>query len=161
MSFGEVGQAKSVVIVDFVDHAPTVVRLAEIPRTRKLVQLKGAPEGIEAQLREHLNSGLSVWVDIQVTEGEGELDPCWAKFTAMVEGSAVRLLRWRNLRPGKNGSALAAAVLAEAKLEFLTPRELFAMRIQDEELSDEEKRVYTALFDEIVVSAGEADPRKD
>lgn len=161
MSFGEARQTKSVVLVDFSDNTAPVARSEAIPQTQKLAQLKGTPESIELQLKEQVSIRESVWVDIQVTEGEGDLSPWWGKFSALAEGTTARLLRWQNARPGKSGSALAAAVLNDANLEFLTPKQLFAMRLNDEDLIDEERKQYSAMFDEIVQHASEADTHKE
>ena len=161
MSFGEVRQSKSVVLVDFTDNAPPDIRTEPVPRARKIVQLKGSPEVIEAGLNEQLASRESVWVDIQITEGEGDAGPWRNKFEAAADRTPVMILRCQNARPGKSALALAAAVLDETKLEHITPRQLFDMRIQDEMLTDEERREYSAMFDEIVRVSGEADINKE
>jgi exonuclease SbcD len=161
MSFGEIRQAKSVTIVDFVPGTTPVVRLESIPQTQKFAQLKGTPEVIEEKLREHVAARASVWVDIQVTEGDSDLTAWWGKFTAIVEGTSVRLLRWQNTRPGKSGTARAGAVAADAHLENLTPKQLFDMRLNDEDLTDGEKNAFAAMFAEIAQACVEADTNKE
>ena len=103
----------------------------------------------------------SIWVDIQITKGEGDLGPWWNQFSTMIEGSAIRLLRWQNARPRKEGFTLAAAVLDDAKLEDISPEKLFAMRLDDEDLTDVEKADYSAMFAEIYKQSAEADNKKD
>lgn len=161
MSFGEANQEKSVVIVDFMPNQKAVVRTVPIPQTQKLAQLKGDPEEIAVKLKEFVGTLESIWVDIQITKGEGDLGPWWNQFTTMIEGSATRLLRWQNARPRKEGFTLAAAVLDDAKLEDISPEKLFAMRLDDENLTDVEKADYSAMFAEICKQSAEADNNKD
>jgi exonuclease SbcD len=161
MGFGEVGQVKSVAIVDLVPGTNPTVRLETIPPTQRLAQLKGTPETIDEKLKELVAAGDNVWVDIQVNEGVGDLTAWWSAFSATTEGTAVRLLRWQNTRPGKNGSVLAGAIADAAKLEHLTPDQLFTMRLADEDLTDGEKAVFSAMFQEIRQGAVEADINKE
>lgn len=161
LSFGEIRQTKSVAIVDFSSDKPPAVRLESIPQTQKLSQLKGTPEEVSAKLNELVATRESVWVDIQVTEGVGDLSTWWTTFSANVEGSEVRLLRWQNARGGKNGSALAAAISEDANLDYLTPEQLFNMRLTDEDLTVEDHAVFSAMFAEISQKFTEADTKKD
>lgn len=161
MSFGEIKQAKSVTIIDFAPGNAPVVRLESIPQTQKFAQLKGTPETIEEKLKEQAAARISVWVDIQVTEGDGDLAEWWGKFTAIAEGTSVLILRKQNARPGKNGSARAGAVAADTNLEYLTPKQLFDMRLNDEDLTNGRKAEFSAMFDEIAQACAEADTNKE
>lgn len=161
MGFGEAKQVKSVALVDFAPGSAPVVRLETIPQTQQLVQLKGTPETIAEKLAELVAAGSGVWVDIQVNDGIGDLTTWWNTFSATVEGTAVRLLRWQNARPGKNGSQLAAAIADEARLEHLTPEQLFTMRLKDEDLTEAEKTEFAAMFTEILKTVAEADTNKE
>jgi exonuclease SbcD len=161
LSFGEIRQTKSVSLVDFSPGTTPVVRVEPIPQTQKLSQLKGTPEDISAKLNELVATRESVWVDIQVTEGVGDLSTWWSTYSATVEGSGVRLLRWQNARGGKNGSALAAAISEDATLDNLTPEQLFKMRLTDEDLAVDDQAVFSAMFAEISQKFAEADTKKD
>ncbi len=161
MGFGEIGQVKSVALIDLAPGKAPAVRLESVPQTQLLVQLKGTPEDIDRKLTDLVAAGRSAWVDIQVNEGIGDLTPWWNVFSTIAEGSSVRLLRWQNARPGKTGSLLAAAIANEARLEHLTPEELFEMRIKDENLTAGEKDEFTAMFKEILQAVAEADANKE
>jgi exonuclease SbcD len=161
MSFGEAKQTKSVAIVEFSVGAMPVVRLETVPQTQKLAQLKGTPETIAEHLKELVACRESVWTDIQVNDGIGDLTPWWSAFSSIAEGSSVRLLRWQNARPGKNGSALAGAIIDDAQLEHLTPAQLFDMRLNDEDLTAAEKVEFSAMFAEVLQNFIEADTNKE
>lgn len=164
MNFGEAGQPKSVVVVDFSPGAAPAISLKTIPQTQRLVQLKGTPEAIDQRLQELALAGESAWVDLQVTEGEGDLSAwMYTVFPGRVEGTALRLLRRQNLRPGKGAPALEAALLADGGdgLKQFNPEQLFAMRLEEEDLTDDEKREFTAMFKTAWRRACEADVNKE
>lgn len=161
MGFGEADQEKSVAIVDLEPGQPARIRLETVPGTQRLVQLRGTPEAVEVKLQELVNSGQEIWVDIQVDQGEGDLAPWWNRYAAMVDKTAVRLLRWQNARPGRSGSALAGAIADAARLEHITPEKLFAMRLDDESLTDEQRQQFVSMFAEILQATREADTHKE
>lgn len=161
MSFGETTKTKSVAIVDLAPGSAPAVRLESIPQTQHLAQLKGTPEIIAEKLKELVTTRNSVWIDIQVTEGTGDLTSWWNAFNAIVEGTPIRLLRWQNARPGREESALLAAITDEAILEHLTPKQLFDMRLKDEELTDSERTEFIAMFADILQDFSEADTKKE
>ena len=161
MSFGESRQTKSVAIVDLSSGSTASIRLVEIPKTQRLEQLKGSPEVIAEKLKELVATRENIWVDIQVTEGDGDLSPCWSQYMAIAGGTDVRLLRRQNARPGKEGSALAVAFMDDTRLEDITPEKLFEMRLQDEALTEQEKSEYSIMFGEILRQFTEADTNKE
>ena len=161
MSFGEARQSKSIVIVEFAPQTPPVVRLDPIPQTQSLVQFNGTPEAIVEKLTELVASGKETWVDLQITEGIGDLTSWWNTFPVLVEGSAVRILRSQNARPGKEPSALGAVIAESTRLEHMTPEQLFGMRLADEDLTDGEKLEFTGLFQEICLQCAESDTNRE
>ena len=162
MAFGEARQTKSVAIVDFVPGQPPEVRIEAIPVFQKLLQIAGSPEEIAGKLQEQVVSREAVWVDLQVTEGEGDLAPWWRQYDALVENSGVKLLRRQNCRPGKDESPLARAIQDQVELEQLAPADLFAMRLgKEKDLTEDEKADFTRMFEEIARRLLEADVYKE
>ena len=161
MSFGEARKAKSVTLVDFTPGKPPEIRLETVPQTQALAQLKGTPETIEQKLKELVTTGASVWVDIQVTEGTGDLTSWWTMFPAIVENTPVRILRWQNARPGKTGSTLGTAAATDTDLDQLKPRQLFDMRLMDEDLTATQRTEFAAMFAEVFQSFEECDTQKE
>ncbi len=162
MNFGEAHQEKSIVIVDLSPGLDPVVRRVPVPQTQRIEQLTGTPEAIASMLKELVASGVGAWVDVQVTEGEGDLTP-WmhTEFPGLVEGTEVRLLRRQNARPGRAATTLAAAVADEAVLDSFSPGDLFRMRLSDEDLTREEKDAYASMLDEILREMDEAEGGKE
>ena len=108
-----------------------------------------------------MTAGASVWVDIQITEGTGDLTSWWTMFPTIVENTPVRILRWQNARPGKTGSALGAAAATDINLDQLKPKHLFEMRLNDEDLTETERTVFTTMFAEVFQSFEESDNKKE
>jgi exonuclease SbcD len=101
MSFGEAGQEKSVAVVEFGPQTggPVSVRLVPVPVFQRLERVQGSPERIETRLRELLATGASIWVEVQVTAGEGDLGPFWNSLPRLVEDSQVRSWPTRTAAP--------------------------------------------------------------
>jgi DNA repair protein SbcD/Mre11 len=162
MAFGEARQTKSVVRVDFHPGQAPAVQTLPVPVFQKLVPLAGTPEEIDAKLQEQIATREPVWIDIQVTEGEGDLAPWWRQYETQIENTPIKMLRKHNARPGKVGSGLAIAIQDQVDLEQLTPQALFGMRLDDEEgLGDDDKALYAEMFAEIVREFHEADVNKE
>ena len=162
MSFAEAGQAKSVAVVEFGPNAgdSVTVRLEEVPVFQRLEQVQGSPDGVSARLRELVAAKASVWVEVQVTTGDGDLGPLWNSLPGLVEGSAVQILAQQDCRPqARPDGARSAEVIG---LEQLTPLEVFRMRLADDGgLSDEERQWLPALFAEVLKSVQEADAQRE
>lgn len=163
MSFGEAGQTKAVAVVEVGPEpgmAP-VVRLETVPVFQRLEQVQGSPEAIAERLRELVNAGPAVWVEVQVTAAEGDLGPFWASLPGLVDGSAVRILAHQDCR--RYGASSAARDEATVvSLDDLTPADVFRMRLDDDPtVSAEERQWLGALFDEVLKAAQETDPQRE
>ena len=163
MSFGEAGQEKAVVVVEFgpTPGAPPRVRLERVPAFQRLEQVQGSPEAIAERLRELVTAGESAWVEVQVTAAEGDLGPFWASLPGLVEGSAVRILAHQDCRryaatPGARDDA------AVVSLDDLTPADVFGLRLDDDPtVSAEERQWLGELFAEILKAVAETDPQRE
>ena len=162
LSFGEAGQEKSVAVVELGPQTgdPVTVRLEPVPVFQRLERVQGSPERIEARLRDLRAAPESVWVEVQVTEGEGDLGPFWNSLPRLVEDSPVRLLAHQNCRP--EARAAAARDVEDVSLEQLTPPDIFRMLLADHPgLSEDERQWLPALFAEILTTVQEADVRRE
>lgn len=154
MSFAEASQAKSVSVVELgaCFGAPVSIRTLPVPVFQKLAQTTGTPEAILHRLTDLVQRHEPVWVEIRVTEGEGLLDTFWNDAVTLAKDTPVKILARINARP----SRLHARRVAEEpeRLETLTPETVFAMRLDEEDLSAAERTEYAALFHEITRGAG-------
>ena len=150
MSFAEAETEKSVVLVTFGVRSgdPVDARTIPVPVFQKLKQLTGTPETIMARLAELITDGESVWTDVQVTEGEGELSAFWDETARLVMNTPVKILTRRNSRPARAWAGRGTD--EEIRLDTLTPNDVFRMRLDEESLADEERQFYSTLFDELM-----------
>lgn len=158
MSFGEAGSAKSVTIAEFGAHSgdPVTLRHIPVPLFQQLARIDGTPEAIRERLTALVQNGDPVWVALQITGGEGELDSFWDEAAAIARDTPVRILVRQNLRPSRDRS-LRATAGESTRLETLTPSDIFAMRLAEEDLTDVERAEYAALFGEICVAQWQKD----
>jgi len=147
MSFSEAPGGKSVVLATFGANAgePVEVRVVPVPVFQKMEQVTGTPDSIKARLSALVQAGESVWTDVQVTEGEGELSAFWDELSVLVRDTPVKILVRRNSRPNRVWSGRVSS--DEIRLDTLTPSEVFQMRLAEETLTEGERSAYTALFD--------------
>jgi len=147
MSFSEAAGGKSVVVATFgaASGDPVNVRCVPVPVFQRLEQVSGTPETIRARLLELIQNGASVWTDVRVTGGEGELAGFWEELSVLVRNTGVKILTKRNGRPGRTWSGRGTP--DEIRLDTLTPAEVFRMRLAEESLADGERASYAALFD--------------
>ena len=146
MNFGEAGYDKSVSVVEFPDDGPAAVRTVAIPVFQRLRTLKGTCEEVSAALH-GLVTGKpdeSLWIEIMVSDGEGDIGALRAQTREELAGTAVRLLSLRDLRPrlyGANGEAPA-----KIDLKVTEPIDLARERLREENLSDPEIEDYLSLI---------------
>ena len=147
MSFAEAETEKSVVLVTFGARSgdPVDARTIPVPVFQKLKQVTGTPEAIKARLAELITDGESVWTDVQVTEGEGELAAFWDELVTLVQNTSVKILTRRNCRPAHAWANRGTD--GEIRLDTLTPTDVFRMRLAEEDLTEGERQGYSELFD--------------
>ncbi len=143
MSFGEAGQPKSVAVVEFNGRAE--VRLEQVPCFQTLEQIKGTPEAIEARVKQLMSESADAWLEVHVTEFEGDLSEFWNRLPSAAEGGKLKILSTHDSRPRKEWNARAGE---EISLEISRPDEVFEMRLKDEGLSEEERAEFASMFKE-------------
>ncbi len=156
MSFSEAGQEKSVVIVEF--SGTSSVRLVTVPCFQRLEQIKGTTALVEARIKELLESTADVWLDVQISEHEGDLGEFWNNLSALVEKGSVKILTKQDARPHRPWDRRGGQ---EAALETIKPADVFKMRLDEEPLSPDEKAEFTQMFEEIVQTGTQDDIIKE
>ncbi|MDR0409150.1 MAG: exonuclease SbcCD subunit D C-terminal domain-containing protein [Spirochaetaceae bacterium] len=173
MSFAESGGGKSVVIAVFDGDSAGLkpeICLKEIPLWQNLRQVKGCPDDILAELGRLRATGENVWVEVQVTEHDGDLFDFWnaleKEAAAFASGelpleSSCKILVKQDLRVRRNDGDWRDEDEGGG-LSTLNPAGVFERFLQDEKVSTENVEVFMNMFNEIyndviVNKSGEAE----
>ena len=156
LSFDESEQQKQLLRVDLSSNGLESVEVIEIPNFQRLISLSGSLAELEqqfAKLKNELDADVIAWLEIQVRVDDyyADLDE---RISALCEGLPVEVLRVRRLRGNKVAGLTrdSGEILAE-----LTPDEVFAKRLHDEELSDEDIRLLKGLHAQTLEALQEVD----
>ena len=156
LSFDESKQQKELLQIDLDSTGLQSVQVIEIPCFQRLISLKGSLAELEQQfaaLAGELDPTAVAWLEIQV-----EVDDYYAdldeRVTALCAELPVEVLRVRRLRGAKVAGLTgdSGEVLAE-----LSPNEVFAKRLENEELSADEIKVLTGLHGQVLEALQETD----
>lgn len=156
LSFDESKQQKELLQIDLDSTGLQSVQVIEIPCFQRLISLKGSLAELEQQfaaLAGELDPTAVAWLEIQV-----EVDDYYAdldeRVTALCAELPVEVLRLRRLRGNKLAGLTgdSGEVLAE-----LSPNEVFAKRLENEELSADEVKVLTGLHGQVLEALQETD----
>jgi exonuclease SbcD len=149
MSFSEAESEKSVVLIEFNNHydeKPTPV-IIPIPSWQELRRLKGGPDSILKELNGIRASGKNIWLAVQVTEYAGDLSSFWEELDELCLNAAYKILVRQDARVKEGGEDWRGEEGGE--LSSLEPPDVFNNFLTEKELSDEEKIIFTDLFNEI------------
>ncbi len=152
MGFGEAGQRKEVVVVDFsTDSLFPAIEPIEIPTFQLLQRITGTLETIETRLQQLVSQDQSIWVEISY-DGTLSATVLREHLETIVTGSKVEILRLHNIR-------LADHVLHQPiwqqTLDDLDEREVFRRRLDCEELDTHEREMLIALYEKILFALHE------
>ena len=154
LSFDESKQQKELLQVDLTATGLHSVTSLHIPCFQRLVSLSGSLAELEqafAQLAEQLDTEAITWLEIQVKVDDyfADLDE---RVAALCADLPVEVLRVRRLRSNTVAGLTrdSGELLAE-----LTPDEVFAKRLHNEELTDEQISVLKALHAQVLESLQE------
>lgn len=156
LSFDESKQQKQLLCVDLDSSGLQMVTVVEIPCFQRLISLSGSLAELEQQfieLADQLDLSAVTWLEIQVRVDDyyADLDE---RVTALCAELPVEVLRVRRLRGNKIAGLTRDSdeVLAE-----LTPDEVFAKRLDSEELSEDEVKVLKGLHAQVLESLQETE----
>lgn len=156
LSFDEARQPKAMLLVDLSPEGLQAVTPLPVPRFQGMVAISGNLASLRAQIGAAAaqgSAGRPAWLEITVAEDDYLAD-LPARIEALTQGWPVEVLRIRRQR----GTA-AARLDAEASetLDELSPFEVFARRLQQEDLSNDVQQALNERYRAIVAGLeGEA-----
>lgn len=161
LSFDEAGSEKQVTLVDFKKNRLSNIASIPVPVFRPLISLKGSLDSIDQQLTA-LSQGpqpaaLNPWLEIEITTDthlhdlQNRVEQLLLAKKAL---SSVELLRVRRKREKTTASLTAGDQESLAELQV---EDVFRQRLQQEELTDEQRQQLTRAFQEILDNVYEAD----
>jgi exonuclease SbcD len=157
LSFSENEDRKMVLLIDFLPGQEPVVSELEVPRSRRLLRIKGELEAVKAQLAAIPVSDsdeLPAWVEIQLQTPHYLYD-LEEQLAVLTSGQAhIGQLFIRQLRSQAHRSMSAPAALS---LRDLSPREVFIQKC-DTQVPEEERAALLASFDEAIALFRQQDP---
>ncbi|WP_028444437.1 exonuclease subunit SbcD [Chitinimonas koreensis] len=135
LSFDELGQRKEVLLVDLDETGLQHVTALPVPLFQPLASVKGTLAELGPAIQAAAESALPghpTWLEVTV-KGDDYLSDLQPRIQALTEGLPVEVLRIRRDR-----SEVAARLHAEAKvtLDELSPDDVFAKRLEQEELPE-------------------------
>jgi len=151
LSFDEINQQKEVLLVDLDSEGLKAVTSLPIPRFQPLASVRGNLAALAASFVAAAAGGSierPVWMEVTVAEDDYLAD-LPTRIEALVEGLPVEVLRIR--RDRGNAAARLAAEVCET-LDELSPHDVFARRLQQEELADDLTLALTERYRDIVNS---------
>ena len=155
MGFGEAGQQKQVVLVEFADADPKAapsVRTIPVPRFQELVSISGDISQIEHRIAKLREQGSSAWLEIEYT-GVDIASNLRELIDSAIDGSDLEVLRIQNRRIVDQ----VIGSMDDKVLEELDPREVFERCLDVHQVTDEERPELIHAYHEILRSLQEDD----
>ncbi len=156
IGFGEAGQKKSVVLVEFSDGAPLVAEIP-VPRFQELQTLRGDWPTLARRIEELKGRGSSAWLEI-LYEGDEAAGDLQQRLEVAIEGTGIEILRVRNnrmLELAMSGKA------GEETLDDLNVTDVFERCLEAHNVSQERRPPLLSAYQEIIVSLNEQDLRAE
>ena len=156
LSFDEVRQQKEVLLIDLGAQGLQHITPLPVPRFQAMASVSGNLVELAQAISAAAAQGTPerpVWLEVSVREDDYLAD-LPARLEALTQGLPVEVLRIRRQR-GSAAATLAAA--ASETLDELSPDDVFARRLAQEELSDDLQRALQARFRAVVTSLQEGE----
>lgn len=154
LGFDEARQQKEVLLVDLGAGGLSAVTALPVPRFQPLVSVSGNLVELAAAISAAATEGSPdkpVWMEVTVAQDD-YLSDLPARIDAMTQGLPVEVLRVRRLR------GMAAASLAgelSETLDELSPTDVFARRLAQEELAPDLQLALSQRYRSVVTSLSE------
>jgi DNA repair protein SbcD/Mre11 len=153
MGFGEAGQEKKIVVIDFQENGERSVEEISVPCFRKLLKIRGDISSVEAVIQNLVNKGENIWIDVMV-ESEFNADSIQNRLHELARNTSVEILKIENEALTRR----AFRAMEEGEhLGDLDETEVFIRCLDENEIPDEEKGDLISLFREILVTVQEDD----
>jgi exonuclease SbcD len=154
LSFDEAAQQKEVLLVDLGESGLEAVTPLPVPAFQRLVPLRGNLKSLVdafPRIAQDAAPEQPVWLEVTVAEDD-YLSDLPARIQALAEGLPLEVLRIRRER-GNTATHLVAD--AGVTLDELDPHDVFAHRLEQEELPDDLRRSLTEHYRTIVAATEE------
>lgn len=152
IGFGEAGQEKKVIIVEFSGTNPSIEELT-VPTFQELVRIEGTVEQIEAEIAELKEAESQAWLEIEYTGND--IVP---NLSEIVDNAVAETTLNVVLVKNKQISDRVAMTFEDNEtLADLTVEEVFRRRLDAEGVSESDRVELTAAYNEIVKDMMEED----
>ena len=151
LGFDEAKQQKEMLLVDLGNDGLNAVSVLPVPRFQSLVAVSGNLDTLAGAIGAAAAQGTRecpAWLEVTVAEDDYLAD-LPARIEALTEGWPVEVLRIRRQR-GNAAARLDAA--ASETLDELDPLDVFARRLQQEELGEELQQALNERYRAVVAS---------
>ena len=155
LGFDEARQQKEMLLVDLGANGLTAITPVQVPRFQPLISVSGNLLALAAAIAAAAAEGSaeqSVWLEVTVAEDD-YLSDLPARIEAMTQGLSVDVLRVRRQR---GNATVSIAGDAREKLDELSPDDVFARRLMQEELAPELQLALGQRYRAVVASLTEA-----
>ena len=156
LSFDEVRHTKEVLLVDLNHDGLQSITPLPVPRFQHLASVSGNLVALAEKIQAAALQGTPecpVWLEVTVAEDD-YLSDLPVRIEALTEGLPVEVLRIRRQR-GNATAALAAT--ARETLDELSPHDVFARRLAQEELADDLKAALQERYKSVVTALQEGE----
>ncbi|MDM9653971.1 exonuclease subunit SbcD [Pseudomonas wenzhouensis] len=149
LSFDEARQQKEVLLLQFGEAALQSITALPVPVFQPMASLRGSLKELADAIAEIAKQGTSerpVWLEVQVSTDD-YLSDLQSRINALCEGHPVEVLRIRRER----GNA-SANLTSEARetLDELSVEDVFARRLQQEALQEEDAQRLQGLYRQVL-----------
>ncbi len=152
IGFGEAGQEKSVVLVEFSGNAPKVTNIP-VPRFQELKILRGDWQTIAREIEELKSGESKAWLEIAY-EGDEVAGSLSERLDVAIAGSGMEILRVKNNRVLERALSRMGA---EETLDDLDVTDVFERCLEAHEVPEDQRQALLSAYREVVVSLDETD----
>jgi exonuclease SbcD len=152
MSFGEAGDRKSVIVVEFSDSKPSACTVP-VPCFQSLERIVGTIESITQRIHELRSEGSNAWIEIDYT-GLDVPEDLRNRFEEAIEGSSLEIRRI------KTSQAAAFSLQQETgreTLEELSELDVFSRRLDAGNVPEAERASLLQAYREVLDSIREGE----
>ena len=145
MGYGEAGQQKQVVTIEFNDKEPIKIEILEVPNFQALKRVNGDLNTIKQTISKLISEHSDAWLEVVYTGKtfQGDLK---SEIAAMTEGSAMKVLRVENRTIRQRA---LQTITTDETLDQLSPTEVFARCLTDYDVAEVERDELTRAYIEI------------
>ncbi len=154
LGFGEAGQEKKVVCIEFVPNTRSVIKEIPVPCFQKLVSIAGNWDDIDARLASLKEEQSSAWLEIEYT-GREILPNLREKCEEVVAHSHMEIRRIKNRRVMER----VMESIPDETLDDLDAQEVFTRCLDASDIPEEDRAELMFSYNEILTALYEEDPQ--